>query len=146
MFAGRYEYGIDDKNRVSIPSKFRETLSTNYDMRLILTNLDGCIVAFPYQEWVELQERMSKRESSGKEARAFLRFFYSGVSECPIDKLGRILLPQSLRTYAGIRKDVVIIGMFRKIEIWAREAWDDVVREATADREKMKDVLSDLGL
>ena len=145
MFAGRYEYGIDDKFRVSVPSKFREALSTNYDMRLILTNLDGCIVGYPYQEWVELQERISKRDL-GKEARTFLRFFYSGVTECPIDRLGRILLPQSLRTYAGIRKNVVIIGMFRHTEIWAQDAWDGVVQEATADREKMKDILSELGL
>jgi MraZ protein len=146
VFAGRYEYGIDDKSRVSIPAKFRETLSTNYDLRLILTNLDNCIVAYPQQEWLELQEKLAAREHLTKEARAFLRFFYSGVSECPIDKLGRILVPQSLRTYANIKKDVTVIGMFRKIEIWARETWDEEVRKATQDREKMQDIISDLGL
>ena len=146
MFAGRYEYTIDDKNRVSIPSKFRETLSANYDMRLILTNLDGCIVAYPYQEWVAIEDKISKRESLKKEARTFLRFYFSGVSECAVDRLGRILLPQSLRTYAGIKKDVVIVGVNRKIEIWAQEAWDELVRKATADHEQMEDVLSDLGL
>lgn len=146
MFAGRYEYAIDDKSRVSIPSKFREVLSTNFDMRLILTNLDNCIVAYPYQEWTEIQERISKRESVRKEARNFLRFYYSGVTECPIDRLGRILLPQSLRTYANIKKNVVIIGMNRKIELWAQETWEELVREATADREQMEDILSDLGL
>jgi MraZ protein len=146
VFAGRYEYGIDDKSRVSIPAKFRETLSTNYDLRLILTNLDNCIVAYPQQEWLDLQEKLAGREHLTKEARAFLRFFYSGVSECPIDKLGRILVPQSLRTYANIKKDVTVIGMFRKIEIWARETWDEEVRKATQDREKMQDIISDLGL
>ena len=146
MFAGRYEYTIDDKNRVSIPSRFRETMSANYDMRLILTNLDGCIVAYPYQEWVAIEDKISKRESLKKEARTFLRFYFSGVSECAVDRLGRILLPQSLRTYAGIKKDVVIVGVNRKIEIWAQEAWDELVRKATADHEQMEDVLSDLGL
>jgi len=146
MFAGRYEYAIDDKNRVSIPAKFREILSTNYDLRLILTNLDGCIVAYPYQEWLDIQERISKRETLKKEARTFLRFYYSGVSECPIDRLGRILIPQTLKNYANVQKNVAIIGMNRKIEIWAQEVWEELVKKATSDREVMEDILSELGL
>jgi MraZ protein len=146
VFAGRYEYAIDDKNRVSIPAKFREVLSTNFDMRLILTNLDGCIVGYPFQEWQDLQSRISKRESTSKEARRYLRVFYSGATECPIDRLGRILLPQSLRTHANVKKNVVIIGMNRQIEIWAQEAWEELVKEVTADREQMEDILSELGL
>jgi MraZ protein len=146
MFAGRFEYAIDDKSRVSIPSKFREVLSTNYDMRLILTNLDGCIVAYPYQEWVNIQERISNLGTLKKEARVFLRFYYSGVSECPIDKLGRVLIPQSLKTYANIKKNVAIIGMNRKIEIWAQETWEELVKKATSDLEQMVDIVSELGL
>jgi MraZ protein len=146
MFAGRFEYAIDDKSRVSIPSKFREVLSTNYDMRLILTNLDGCIVAYPYQEWVNIQERISNLGTLKKESRVFLRFYYSGVSECPIDKLGRILIPQSLKNYANIKKNVAIIGMNRKIEIWAQETWEELVKKATSDLEQMVDIVSELGL
>jgi MraZ protein len=146
MFAGRYEYAIDDKSRVSIPSKFREGLSTNYDMRLILTNLDSCIVGYPYQEWVNIQEKISNLGTLKKEARVFLRFFYSGVSECPIDRLGRILIPQSLKAYANIKKNVTIIGMNRKIEIWAQETWEELVKTATSDIEQMANIVSDLGL
>jgi MraZ protein len=146
MFAGRYEYAIDDKSRVSIPSKFREALSTNYDMRLILTNLDSCIVGYPYQEWVNIQEKISNLGTLKKEARVFLRFFYSGVSECPIDRLGRILIPQSLKAYANIKKNVTIIGMNRKIEIWAQETWEELVKTATSDIEQMANIVSDLGL
>ncbi|HPP06802.1 MAG TPA: division/cell wall cluster transcriptional repressor MraZ [Syntrophorhabdaceae bacterium] len=146
MFAGRYEYAIDDKSRVSIPSKFREILSTKYDMRLVLTNLDGCIVAYPYQEWVNIQENISKKEQINKDARTFLRYFYSGVTECPIDKLGRVLLPQSLKTDAMIKKNVVIIGMGKKIEIWAKEIWEELVRKATSDPDKVADIVSELGL
>ncbi|MCX5799192.1 MAG: division/cell wall cluster transcriptional repressor MraZ [Proteobacteria bacterium] len=146
MFAGRFEYAIDDKSRVSIPSKFREVLSTNYDMRLILTNLDGCIVAYPYQEWVNIQERISNLGTLKKEARVFLRFYYSGVSECSIDKLGRVLIPQSLKNYANIKKNVAIIGMNRKIEIWAQETWEELVKKATSDLEQMVDIVSELGL
>jgi len=146
MFAGRYEYAIDDKSRVSIPSKFREILSAKYDMRLILTNLDGCIVAYPYQEWMNIQENISKKEHLNKDARTFLRYFYSGVTECPIDKLGRILLPQSLKTDALIKKNVVIVGMGKKIEIWAKETWEEIVRKAISDPDKVADIVSELSL
>jgi MraZ protein len=146
LFSGRYEYAIDDKGRLSIPSKFREILSANFDMKLILTNLDGCIAAYPDREWEDVQQRIADSGALKKEARSFLRFFFSGASECSIDRLGRILIPQSLRSYGGIRKNVVIVGMNKKIEIWAEEAWAEIVKEATADREKMVDIASELRL
>ncbi|MCX7856794.1 MAG: division/cell wall cluster transcriptional repressor MraZ [Deltaproteobacteria bacterium] len=146
MFEGRFEYTLDEKNRVSIPARFREILARHYDMNLILTNLDGCIVAYPKREWEIIKENISKLPSLKKEARTFLRFYFSGVCECAIDRLGRILLPQSLRTYANIVKDVVIIGMNKKIEIWSKEKWNEVVKEATSDMEKVMDIVSELGL
>lgn len=146
MFTGRFEYGIDDKSRVSIPAKFREALSTNYDLRLILTNLDGCIAAYPYQEWLNIQENISNKGPIRKEARAFLRYYYSGASECPLDKLGRILVPQSLKTDAHIKKNVVIVGVSKKIEIWAKEKWEELVKQATADPDQIADIVSELGL
>jgi MraZ protein len=146
MFAGRFEYAIDDKSRVSIPARFRDVLAASYDLRLFLTNLDGCIVAYPYQEWLAIQDRLSGKASTRKEARNFLRFYYSGVTECPIDRLGRILIPQSLKGHANIQKNVTIIGMNRKIEIWSQEVWEELVREATSDKNLMEDILSELGL
>jgi MraZ protein len=146
LFAGRYEYSIDDKSRVSIPAKFREALGQSYDLRLILTNLDGCIVAYPYQEWLAIQDKVSSTGPIRKEARAFLRYFYSGASECPIDKLGRILIPQALKTDAHIQKNVVIIGVGKKIEVWAKEKWEELVRLATADPDQIADIVSELGL
>ena len=146
MFAGRYEYSIDDKSRVSIPAKFREALGQSYDLRLILTNLDGCIVAYPYQEWLAIQDKGSSAGPIRKEARAFLRYFYSGASECPIDKLGRILIPQALKTDAHIQKNVVIIGVGKKIEVWAKEKWEELVKLATADPDQIADIVSELGL
>lgn len=146
MFSGRYEYALDEKGRVSIPAKFREVLALNYDMRLVLTNLDGCIVAYPYKEWMDIQERISSMKEMSFEARTFLRFYYSGVTECNIDRLGRIHIPPSLKNFAGIKKHVVIIGINRKIEIWAQEAWDEVVKEATSDPEKVHKIVSELGL
>ncbi len=146
MFIGRSEYGIDDKNRVSIPARFREALAAGHDQRLILTNLDGCIAAYPYQEWLNIQEKISNMGAMRKEARAFLRYFYSGASECPLDKLGRILIPQALKTDAQIKRDVVIAGVGKKIEIWAKEKWEDLREQATADPEQIAEIVSELGL
>ena len=148
MFSGRYEYAIDDKARLSIPAKFRDTLSSHYNLTLILTNhLDGCIVAYPAKEWEVLQERIENSGSAfKKDAKNVLRFFYSGATECPIDRLGRILIPQSLRNHGVIKKNVVIVGMNKKIEIWAEEAWADLVKQATSDRDKMADIAAELGL
>lgn len=147
MFSGRYEYSIDDKGRLSIPAKFRDTLSSHYNQTLVVTNhLDGCLVAYPVKEWEALQERIEGSDAAlKKDAKDVLRFFYSGAMECPIDRLGRILVPQSLRNFGVIRKNVVIIGMNKKIEIWAEEAWTELVRKASSDMAKMADTASQLG-
>ncbi len=146
MFTGRFEYIVDEKSRVSIPAKFREVLSTTHDLRLILTNLDGCIVAYPYSEWVNIQETISQKGPMRKEARAFIRYYYSAATECPLDKLGRILVPQTLKSGAGIVRNVVIIGFGKRIEIWAKEKWEELVRQATADPDQVADIVSELGL
>jgi MraZ protein len=146
VFAGRFEYAIDDKSRVSIPAKFREMLSVHHDLRLIFTNLDGCIVGYPFQEWVNIEEKISNRGSMKKEERLFLRYFFSGASECTIDRLGRVLLPQALKTDAHIKKNVVIIGMGKKIEIWAKEKWEELVKQATSDPDQIASIVSELGL
>jgi MraZ protein len=147
MFSGRYEYSIDDKGRLSIPAKFRDTLLSHYNQTLVVTNhLDGCLVAYPVKEWEALLERIESSSAvQKKDAKDVLRFFYSGAMECPIDRLGRILVPQSLRNFGAIKKNVVIIGMNKKIEIWAEEAWIELVRKASSDMAKMSDTASQLG-
>jgi MraZ protein len=148
VFTGRFEYAIDDKARLSIPAKFRETLVSHYSPTLILTNhLDGCIVAYPVKEWESLQERIENSGAAVKKgAKNVIRFFYSGATECPIDRLGRVLIPQSLRNYGAIKKNVVIVGMNKMIELWAEEAWAELAKQAAADREKMADIAAELGL
>ncbi len=146
MFIGRYEYSIDDKSRVSVPARFREALSSSADSRLILTILDGCVVAYPYQEWLYIQDKISASGSMSKEQRAFLRYFFSGATECTFDKLGRILIPQALKTDAHIQKNVVIVGVGKKIEVWAKEKWEELVRTATADPDQIATIVSELGL
>ena len=101
MFRGRFEHTIDPKGRVSIPAKFRELLAEKYDDRLIITNFDRCLVAYPFEEWRTVEEKVTSLSMVKREVKAFQRFFLSGASECPIDKLGRILIPPTLRICAS---------------------------------------------
>ncbi len=148
MFSGQYGYSLDDKGRLSIPAKFRDALLSYYSPALMLTNhMDGCIVAYPLKEWEALQNRIEASPvASTREAKNILRVFYAGASECSVDRLGRILVPQSLRNFGGIKKSVMIVGMNRKIEIWAEEAWSELVQQTTSDKDRMTDIASQLGL
>jgi MraZ protein len=146
MFRGRFEYAIDPKGRVSIPVKFRELLAEKYDDRLILTNFDRCLVAYPYEEWRVLEEKVGSLSMVKKEAKAFQRFFLSGAAECPIDKLGRILIPPTLRAYAQLEKNVVIAGLVKKFEIWSRERWAEEIARSQENFEGIGEALAELGL
>src|SRR5512139_2981504 len=146
MFRGRYEHTIDSKGRISIPSRFREVLSEKYDDRLVITNFDQCLVAFPYEEWSSLEQKVASLSLLKKEVKTFLRFFYSSAMDCSIDKQGRLLIPPTLRDYAVLQKDVVLVGEGKKIEIWAKERWNDVVKKAQEDFDQIGDTLSGLGL
>lgn len=146
MFRGRFEYSIDAKGRLSIPSRFREVLSSNYDSRLIVTNFDQCLWAYPVAEWLELERKVGALPQFLDEVKALQRVFISAATECPIDKPGRILLPPSLRDYAGIERDVVLVGMTKRIEIWSKQRWDKVFTEAQDKLESLGARLADLGL
>jgi MraZ protein len=146
MFRGRFEHIVDSKGRVSIPAKFRELLAEKYDDRLILTNFDRCLVAYPYEEWRVLEERVSSLSMVKKEVKAFQRFFISGATECPIDKLGRILVPPTLRDYAQLERNAVFAGMLRKFEIWSKERWLEEIKRSEVDFEGMGEALADLGI
>ncbi|MGB9628194.1 MAG: division/cell wall cluster transcriptional repressor MraZ [Thermodesulfobacteriota bacterium] len=146
MFRGRYEHTIDPKGRISIPSKFRDVLKEKYDDRLVITNFDHCLIAFPYEEWSLLEQKAGSFSLLRKETSAFFRFFYSSAIDCVIDKQGRLLIPQTLREYANFRKDVVLVGEGKWIEIFAKERWEEEARRAEESFEKIRDVLADLGL
>lgn len=146
MFRGRFEHTIDAKGRVSIPAKFRELLAERYGDRLILTNFDRCLVAFPFAEWKILEEKISSFSLVKKEVMAFHRFFISGAIECPIDKLGRILVPPILREYAFLERNVVFAGMLNRFEIWSKERWQEEIKKSADDFEGMAAKLAELGL
>ena len=146
MFRGRYEHTIDSKGRVSLPAKFREVLKEKYDDQLIVTNLDGCLVAYPDEEWQVIEEKVSSMSIVRREVKAFQRFFISGAAECPVDKQGRILIPAGLRKYAELEKDIVFAGMTNKIEVWSKKRWSQEIAQVEENFDDLSTPLAELGL
>jgi len=147
MFRGRYEHAIDSKGRISIPSKFREILAKKYDDRLVITNFDGCLVAFPHDEWnLLVEQKIGSFSIMRKEMSSFLRYFYSSASDCVIDKHGRLLIPQTLRDYAALQKDVVLVGEGRFIEIFSKERWQLEAQKVEEGFDQIRETLANLGI
>ncbi|MBI2345865.1 MAG: division/cell wall cluster transcriptional repressor MraZ [Deltaproteobacteria bacterium] len=146
MFRGRFEHALDAKGRLSVPVYFRELLATHYDERLIVTNFDGCLWAYPMAEWMEIEQKIAQLPQFKEEVKALQRVFVSGAAECPLDKAGRILLPPALRDYAGILREVTLVGATRRIELWARERWVVVFNGAQSALNDMGERLAGLGL
>jgi len=146
VFRGRFEHTIDGKGRISIPAKFREILTKKYEDRVVVTNFDHCLIAFPEEEWSMLEQKAGSFSLMRKETSAFFRFFYSSASDCVIDKQGRLLIPQTLREYANLQKDVVLVGEGKRIEIFAKERWLEEARKAEEDFDKIRDTLANLGI
>ncbi len=146
MFRGRYEHTIDAKGRLSIPSKFREVLTINYDERLILTNFDNCLWAYPIREWQAVEDKVAALPQFKPDVKSLQRFFISAASEAPLDPNGRIIIPTTLRRYAGLTEEVVLVGMTKRIEIWAKDRWQKIFEQAEKDLGSLGEKLGDLGL
>jgi MraZ protein len=146
MFRGRYEHTVDGKGRLSIPSKFREILIEKYSETLILTNSDGCLVAYPREEWEVLERKVASLSQVKKEVKNFQRFYIGSAIECPLDGNGRILIPPTLRDYADLKRDVVVLGMLKKMEIWSKDRWSQAYSEAEKQFEELSDVLAESGI
>ena len=142
MFIGEYSHSLDNKNRMIIPAKLREELEGRF---IITKGLDGCLYVYPLDEWKQLAEKLKALPLTNKNARDFVRFFFSGASEIDIDKQGRGLIPQNLIEYAGITKDIISIGVLTKVEIWSKERWDQYNNE-TVDYNELAEKMRELGI
>lgn len=142
MFIGEYQHAVDNKNRMIIPSKFREELGARF---VITKGLDGCLYAYTMDEWKIMEDKLKKLPLTSKDARAFVRFFFSGANEVEPDKQGRVLIPQNLLEYAGIEKEIVSIGVSTRIEIWSKARWDEY-NNSDINFDEIAEKMSELGI
>lgn len=143
MFMGEYRHSLDSKARLIMPAKFREGLGEAF---VITRGLDNCLFVYPQEEWKIMEEKVKNLPLAKSEARAFVRFLFSGASECEVDKQGRICLPALLREYAKIDKEVVVIGVSNRVEIWSKENWDSYINQAEVDYADLTEKIVELGI
>ena len=143
MFMGEYSHSIDPKGRLIIPAKLREELGDNF---VVTKGLDGCLLAYPQEEWQNIEKRFREVPLTTKDARKFSRFFFAGAAQMELDKQGRILLPATLRSFAGLEKDVVLVGVLDRVEIWDKSRWDENNAYDDQDMDEIAEHMADLGL
>ncbi len=141
VFMGEYERNIDSKGRVIIPAQLREALGGSFVMT---KGLDQCLFVYPDEEWDTLTEQLQELPFTRSDARAFVRFFFSGAADCSADSQGRTLIPSNLRDYARLDREAVIIGVGSRIEIWSREGWEEFQQDAEQSYEEVAEKLTDL--
>lgn len=120
MLIGEYEHSLDAKGRVIMPAKLREDMGEKF---ILTKGLDGCLFGFSQKEWANFEEKLKTLPLTNKNARDFVRFFLSGATECEMDKQGRFLVASNLREYAEMDKEIVVIGVGNRIEMWNKEKW-----------------------
>ncbi len=143
MFMGEYLHTIDGKGRVIIPAKFREALGERF---IATKGLDHCLFVYPMSEWTTLEQKLRTLPFTQQDVRAFVRFFFSGATECEVDKQGRILLPANLREYAQLVKDIVLVGVATRVEIWSQALWADYSTQAEIAYASAAESLVNLGI
>lgn len=143
MFMGEYNHSIDTKGRLIIPSKLREDLGDSF---VITKGLDNCLFIYTEAEWKNIENKFREMPLTTKDARKFIRFFFSSASKMEMDKQGRILVPPILREFAGLKKDVVLVGVLDRVEIWDKDNWNDNTLVSDKDMDEIAEHIEALGL
>lgn len=143
MFIGEYQHSIDAKGRIIVPSKFREELGSNF---ILTKGLDDCLFIYSMNEWKNFEDKLKNLPVASKEARAFVRHFFSGAVECEIDKQGRLTIPQNLREHAKIDKELVTIGVLTRVEIWSKQQWERYNEGADLSYDDIAEKMAELGI
>ena len=143
MLIGEFEHSLDVKGRLIMPSKLREDMGEKF---IVTKGLDGCLFGFSKNEWQNFEEKLKTLPLTNKNARDFVRFFLSGATECEIDKQGRFLIAGNLREYATLEKDVVIIGVGTRLEIWDREKWKNYNNSENISADEIAENMTMLGI
>jgi len=148
MFRGSSFHTIDNKGRLIIPARFREFITSKDGDGVMISRMDNCLVAYPFKEWRNLENRILSLAETSENMRRFRRVFIGGAFECSCDKQDRILIPQSLRQYADLDKEIVLVGVLEHFEIWARQKWEQENTELEKDfkKEEVRNEIAKLGL
>ena len=143
MLIGQYEHTIDNKKRLALPSKFRGELGAKV---IITRGIESCLVVYTEKEWKVFSERLSSLTISQSEARSFSRMVLAGAMEVSLDKLGRILVPDYLKDYAGLKKNITICGLSSRLEIWDSVKWEIYKKKAEKGVDEIVSKLGSLGI
>ncbi|MDM8534372.1 division/cell wall cluster transcriptional repressor MraZ [Clostridiaceae bacterium HSG29] len=143
MFIGEYNHKIDNRGRINIPSKLRYDMSERF---YLTKGLDNCLFLFPEDEWKVFEEKLKTLPLTNRDARAFVRMFFAGATECVVDKQGRINIPNNLIKHSDIEKDVMIIGVGQRIELWSKENWDKYNEPDNISYDDIAEKMAELGI
>ena len=143
MLIGEYEHSLDAKGRLIMPAKLRTDMGEKF---IITKGLDGCLFVFSQIEWSNFESKLKELPLTNKNARDFVRFFLSGATECEIDKQGRFLLVNTLREYAEITKEVIIIGVGTRLEIWNKDKWKAYNSDENISADQIAENMTMLGI
>ena len=143
VLIGEYEHSLDAKGRLIMPAKLREDIGEKF---IVTKGLDGCLFGFSQTEWNNFEDKLKTLPLTNKNARDFVRFFLSGATECEIDKQGRFLIASNLRDYADMEKEVAIIGVGTRIEIWNKEKWKKYNSEENISADEIAENMTMLGI
>jgi MraZ protein len=143
MLIGQYEHTIDNKKRLALPARFRGELG---DKVVITSGIEKCLVVYTHKEWEVMSSKLSNLPISASEARSFTRVTLANAMEVALDKLGRILVPDYLKNYASLKKNVVICGLSNRLEIWDAEKWDVYRKDAEKGVEEIVSKLGNFGI
>ncbi|MFH1089849.1 MAG: division/cell wall cluster transcriptional repressor MraZ [Candidatus Uhrbacteria bacterium] len=143
MFIGEYQHSIDEKGRLAVPVKFRNELAQG---AVVTRGLDSSLFLFPKEEWDKLATKLANLPLGQSDTRAFARLMLAGAMDVELDKQGRVILPEYLRQYAGLGKNVVVAGLYTRMEIWDATKWTAYKKATEADAEHIAERLGDLGV
>ncbi len=143
MFIGEYQHATDDKGRLAIPAKFRATLG---ERAIVTRGLDHCLFIFSVADWETLAKKLITLPLAQANSRAFARLMLAGAMEVDMDNQGRILIPEYLRKYATIEKQVIIAGLYNRIEVWNDDAWQKYKEQTESDSNDIAEKLTELGI
>jgi MraZ protein len=148
MFRGSSFHTIDSKGRIIIPARFRDVIKAQGSNGVMVSRMDGALVAYPYDEWRKIETRILSLAEKSENMRRFRRVFIGGAFECSCDKQDRILIPQNLRQYSEIDKEIVLVGVLDHFEIWSRKSWDreNIHLEKDMKKEGVRNEIAKLGL